>query len=312
MAEINPPAWLANVNTNQARQGRLLATALISPGAWGTSDLNVTAAGGMVVTVTAGGAYVRGSSQTRQGCYACYNDANKNLTLASGGGTTRIDLIIARVNDTAYVAGSDNWVLEVVDGTSSAPAAPAAPVSSLVLAQITVGAGVSSVSGSNIDNSVRTFAAALRPGGFITSDYADGSITQAKLDSDAVIGRSLAQATQGTNVTSTSTSYVTTGTVATVTIPSGLTSANKVIFLATVQASVSIVGNVNAAIYRDTTQVFQPGRLNNPITGATFPLSIVGSETAPAAGTYDYSIRLQNIAAGSWTFGFGKLYVGLL
>lgn len=170
MTAINPPSFTENSTLHHARGARLLAThGVLNSGVWASGDLVVTAAGGsMAVSVAAGGATVKGTTQTAQGSYACYNDAAVTKTLKVGGAGARVDLLVAQVHD-GFVATPTNtdangnyqmpaantWDLVLIDGTTGAPAVPAAPANSYVLAQINVGAGVSTISGANVSD-VRT------------------------------------------------------------------------------------------------------------------------------------------------------------
>lgn len=107
----------------------------------------------MSVNVAAGEAYVPGSESGGQGVYFCINDATKNLAIstAPGTGQSRIDLVVARVQDSFYSGASDVWALAVIAGTPSAsPSAPAAPANSITLAQVLVGANVTSITSGNI------------------------------------------------------------------------------------------------------------------------------------------------------------------
>lgn len=179
MAEINPPAWQENAS-NRARQARLIATALVSSGAWTTGDMVVTAPGGsMNISISAGGVYVPNST-AGHGSYACYNDAPVSRTLANGGGANRTDLIVARVRDTFYGDATNAWDVFVVDGTTGAPAVPATPANSYALARVAVNAGVTSITNVNITD-VRSTAAFVRYGGYVAADLANFAVTPDKL-----------------------------------------------------------------------------------------------------------------------------------
>lgn len=121
-----------------------------------STDLAVSQNGtpNMGVSVAAGTAFVKGTSATFQGLYHVFNDAAKSITLAAADATNpRIDLIVARIRDAAYVAGSSNtWTLEAVTGAAigATPFEPPLPVSSLLLATVNVPAGATSITNANI------------------------------------------------------------------------------------------------------------------------------------------------------------------
>lgn len=116
-------------------------------GVVGSGDMLVTANGtpNMSVNVAKGEALVAGSASVDQGTYYCFNDATVNLAVSNSDLTNpRIDLVVAKVADT--LSDADTWSLAVVAGTAApSPAPPAAPVNSLVLAQIAVAAGAGSI-----------------------------------------------------------------------------------------------------------------------------------------------------------------------
>jgi hypothetical protein len=166
----NPAGWLANAGTTHtAEQMRTYIGALLNglgtPGgvtrtrggvnpALGTAMV-VTQNGtpNMSVNVGAGVAFIEGTESTTQGLYAVRASTITNLTIsaAPGAGLNRIDLVVAKVQDTGYSGATDAWSLVVVTGTAAAsPAAPSAPNNSLILAQVFVGALVTSIVTGNI------------------------------------------------------------------------------------------------------------------------------------------------------------------
>src|SRR5690606_38809186 len=73
------------------------------------------------------------------------------LTIPTAESAPRIDLVVLKVYDTEYGDGVDQAEFLVVKGqAASSPTPPAAPTNSITLARVTVGAGVSSISNSNI------------------------------------------------------------------------------------------------------------------------------------------------------------------
>lgn len=168
MAEVTPPGFLQNAgNVHTAEilrssysgllNGVHTASSLVARGGvvlgMGGS-LNVTQNGSpnMSVNVASGQAYVSGTEGTKQATYVCVNDATKNLTItAADGSNPRIDIIVAKVQDSLYSGAVNSWSLVVVAGTpAGSPAIPTAPANSVLLAQVLVGAGVTSIVNANI------------------------------------------------------------------------------------------------------------------------------------------------------------------
>lgn len=170
MTVQNPPSWLQQGSHPATHDRMILDGLLLEPistwrgGVASNLDLKVTQTGGgnMTVTVAAGSAYIRGTSVSNQGVYHMYNDAAITVTVtAANGSQPRIDLVIARIQD-ADVSGATNLAtIEMVNGTPAAsPTPPSAPVSSIVLANVTVPAAATSVLTANIAD-VRPYATAL-------------------------------------------------------------------------------------------------------------------------------------------------------
>jgi hypothetical protein len=188
MTEVNPPGFLqnaGNVHTAEilrsAHSGLLhgvkTAAGLVARGGVVSGmggNLAVTQNGSpnMSVNVAAGHAYVPGTEGSKQGTYVVVNDASKNLTITAADGTNpRIDLIVAKVQDTLYSGAVNSWSLAVVAGTpAGSPAVPTQPANSIALAQVLVGAGVTSIVTGNITDR-RYYAAAL--GGVIPCTSTD-------------------------------------------------------------------------------------------------------------------------------------------
>jgi hypothetical protein len=153
---LDQPLWLQN-SVYPAAVDRLLIEAAVPVGVLGSGDLIVSqraSGANMSVDVAAGRAAVTLNDTTNQGRALVRSTAVNNLAIAGApaAGTSRIDLVIARVYDASLIGGSINgWQLEVVTGTAaSTPAVPALPKSSLLLAQVAVAAGQASVLAANI------------------------------------------------------------------------------------------------------------------------------------------------------------------
>ena len=161
-----PPSWL-QAGSHPAENDRLGTQALVgrqgvdNAPAWTpqatavkTGDMACNQAGtpAMTVVVSAGGAYALGTTSSTQGMYYSYNDAAVTLTINTAPVTnSRIDLVVFRINDAAYAGATNSCTLEVIAGTVAAsPTVPATPASSLPLAQVLVGTGVTSIVNANI------------------------------------------------------------------------------------------------------------------------------------------------------------------
>lgn len=179
MAVDNPAGWLSNVGpTHTAEQMRTYIGSLTN--GLGVGGSVVRTRGGVVpqlgtamvvtqngtpnmsVNVGAGVIFIEGTESSSQGMYVARALTVTNLTIATapGAGLNRIDLVVAKVQDTIYSGATDAWSLAVVTGTAAAsPAAPTAPNNALILAQVFVGALVTSIVTGNITDK-RFFMAA--------------------------------------------------------------------------------------------------------------------------------------------------------
>ena len=132
-------------------QGTPNMSVYVTPGmVWIPGTLGATA--GMPVNTNAQTAYGLPAGLTAQGSYCAYNDGNTTLTIAAADPTNpRIDLICASVQDAQYAGSNNQPVPQVITGTPApSPSAPAAPASTVVLAQVAVAAGVTSIVTANI------------------------------------------------------------------------------------------------------------------------------------------------------------------
>ena len=117
----------------------------------------------MSVDVAPGSAVVPASVAAR-GRYVVVSDAVVNVPIAAapGAGSSRADLIVARVADTQYGDASDALVIEALTGSPAAgtPADPVVPDGSIVLARVLVPAEAPAVTASDITDR-RTFAGSV-------------------------------------------------------------------------------------------------------------------------------------------------------
>lgn len=168
MAEVNPPGFLQNAgNTHTAEITREIMNVLtgggqaaaiqrarggVHPSLGAKLGVVQAASPNMTVDVGTGHALVPGTENAKQAVYSCFNDATKNVSIAaSDPSLPRIDIIVAKVQDAFYSGATNAWSIVAVTGTAAgSPAIPSAPANSIILAQIAVGAGVTSIVNANI------------------------------------------------------------------------------------------------------------------------------------------------------------------
>jgi len=154
MALRTPPSWLQN-GSHPAENDRLtMQTIYATTGIIAPSSLAVTQNGtpDMSVNIAAGWCAIVGTYQANMGVYNAYNDATVNATITTADPTNpRIDLVCLTVTDSFYTGVSDTVSVNVVAGTpAGSPVVPATPVNSIALAEVAVGAGVTSILTANI------------------------------------------------------------------------------------------------------------------------------------------------------------------
>lgn len=177
MTEVNPAFALQNAGaTHTAANDRMMLSGLgtgirastsligrggVNPIAGGLMTVAQTGSPSMAVLVGSGIAYVPGTEGSVQGVYACTNDATVTLSIDAAHATLpRIDLVVAKVEDDFYSGSTNAWSLAVVTGSPNvSPSAPAAPNNSLTLAQVAVGANVTSITNANITDTRVWFTA---------------------------------------------------------------------------------------------------------------------------------------------------------
>lgn len=192
MAEVTPPGFLQNAgNVHTAEILRASYSGLINGvktaaglvtrggvalGIGGNLQVTQNGAPNMSVNVASGQIYIPGTEGSKQATYSCVNDATKNVTITAADGTNpRIDLIVAKVQDTLYSGAVNSWSIVVVTGTpAGSPAVPSQPANSIAIGQVLVGAGVTSIVTGNITDRRFYMAAA---GGVITCPSTDRPAT---------------------------------------------------------------------------------------------------------------------------------------
>lgn len=178
MAVFTVPGWLQNAGTvHTAAQMRNYVGALIA-GTNGSADAQIAYGGvnwavgrrlfvtqtgspSMAVLVLPGAAWIPGTESATQGLYGVVNDGNVTLSITTAHATLpRIDIVQIRVRDSFYSGVSNDALVDVKAGTpNSSPVAPAADANALVLAEVLVGAGVTTIVDANITSKHRWLAA---------------------------------------------------------------------------------------------------------------------------------------------------------
>lgn len=164
MSTFDDPLWLQNLDY-AARLDRAAIEAFGAEGVIYTGSgtpLKVTPRGAganMSVDVAVGTGTIAGDDQPAQGSYffRLLTTANVAIGVAPGSGLSRIDLVTVKIRDVD--AGSSAGTLidvVVVAGTPGAsPSAPTLPVTSLLLAYVTVPNGTSAIQAANITDKRR-------------------------------------------------------------------------------------------------------------------------------------------------------------
>ncbi len=168
MATVQPPSFMQGRTDHSAEVLRMHSAAMFGehPLAGGFltrggvhpehgNRMQVTQTGSptMAVVVRSGTVVLPGTEGGKQGVYICHNDADVTLSIAAapGPGTSRIDIVQAKVRDAAYSGGSNDWILEVKTGTAAAsPVAPNNDANGITLAIVNVASGQSSVNNGHI------------------------------------------------------------------------------------------------------------------------------------------------------------------
>lgn len=170
---VRLPAWLQS-GSYSAELDRSVPTGLLTPSSalgaregvrnYNGLDFKVTAtvAASMQVNVGVGTAWVSGDYTATQGTYVVINDGTVTLAIAAASSTQdRIDLVCLQIQDSVYSGSTNTAVLTVIQGTPATPGnavPPALPLSTMMLAQVLVAKGISSVANAAITDT-RPFTA---------------------------------------------------------------------------------------------------------------------------------------------------------
>lgn len=152
MTEVNPAFVLTTLTHNSEVLRNMVRSLRLGAGVCTSTDMAVSAPGGMFVAVAFGRAIIDGTETTLQGAYALYNDASVSKAIAAADPTNpRRDLICAKVQDQDYSGAVRAWSLAVVTGVPAvSPALPALPANAIPLADVTVPALAGSIIAGNI------------------------------------------------------------------------------------------------------------------------------------------------------------------
>lgn len=156
--------------TDSAEDYRITASGLLVP----ASALNprtgvlstpvLTSTGSLTCTVSPCTVAIDGTSNSLQAGYLVTNDLTTTVTFATGSAAARTDLICLQVLDNAYDgSGQSKGQITYVQGASGG-GVPATPANSIVLWQVPVGAGASSV---NFASAVAVFPYTAAAGGVV-------------------------------------------------------------------------------------------------------------------------------------------------
>lgn len=275
MAVVNPPFVIQDLTHASDTFRRMVKALRIQQGVATPADLVVAqhSTPAMSVDIATGIALIDGTQDpVHQGSYVCLNDATTTLTIAASDPTNpRIDLVVAKVQDSQYSGATDAWSLAVVTGTPApSPSVPAAPANSLPLAQVAVAALAASIVNANITD--------LR-----ATRFTKGS-TQA-VPSNFV----------------TTASWQSVGPILTVVLPQ----ASDILVLTTAcfRNSGAAGADVNSRVILDgTTTGFEVDQMN-PSTNYDMGCDISDRFVAVAAGSHTFQLQLQT-PSGSTTTAF--------
>lgn len=143
------PLWQQNEQFTAQADRHLITitgtTGVVDSGSFVVSQRGAGA--NMSVDISPGSVIITGTQSSNQGRYLAQSTGTENRAVATAPGSgSRIDLVVARVLDSAVSGATDAFEIVVVTGTpSGSPSAPVAPENSVVLAEVLVGTNVSSI-----------------------------------------------------------------------------------------------------------------------------------------------------------------------
>ena len=145
----------------------------------------------MSVLVTAGTSYFYGTGTTADTMFEFYSDSTETVTIPTAAAQARIDIVCCKVDASTGVAS-----FVVVSGTpSGSPAVPATPASHYKLAEVAVGASVTTITNANITGTRKSVFVAptgarnqgLINGYIITSVAGNNLTVSVSTDKDTVV-----------------------------------------------------------------------------------------------------------------------------
>ena len=167
MTVTSPAVFLQNGSYSASPIRRAFAS-IMRPGIVGSADLQVQPNGvnNMTVNIGTGAAWIPGTElAATQGYYFFENiSAVVNKSVAASDPTNgRRDLVVARIKDQEFSGLLNTADFEVITGTPAAsPADPTVPANCLVLARLTVAAGVTIINAGAITDLRTTYTGQAR------------------------------------------------------------------------------------------------------------------------------------------------------
>lgn len=281
------------------------------------NPLLVAVSAGLSVTVNTGLCSVQGSAAANAGGYTVALDTVATLTCTAADPTN------PRMDSVCITA--DAQLVQIITGTPAAlPSAPALPANSLLLATVTVPAGASSLTGTNVSDQ-RVFLAGvggIKP--FLKSSFwpAAGNSVSSDYLHDIATGRMkrwngsawtapltapFAAVYAGPNASATANVAAVTVESATVAVD-GYTSVKVTITWAQIVTGSTVQGSgVQMQILRGATALRNYFKIASYANAVLDGGSITYTDVLPAAGTYTYSWTIINQGAGTFSVKNGDI-----
>lgn len=288
------------------------------------NPLQVAVSAGLSVSVNTGCSAIQGTGATNAGAYEVTLDTAALLTCtAADTVNSRIDSVCLTVTDNGTAPFG---VVQIITGTPAAsPTAPTLPSNSLLLCNITVAANATTLISANLADSRQFLAAAggIKP--YLKSSFWPTSGGSAMYLHDIATSRLKRLNGSGVVVAPSTVAFAPAyGSTATV-------SANSTTAVTVSSTSVTVDGSTDVKITISwkyiTTSGTSPGnngqlnvtRGGSVVDDVVLPVSltngtVVGGtkiyyDNAPAAGTYTYTLSIQNQGAGTFTAQGGRIVV---
>ncbi|HEY1820396.1 MAG TPA: hypothetical protein VGG83_10735 [Trebonia sp.] len=287
------------------------------------SPLQAAVTSGLSVSVQSGCVAIQGSAAADSGAYGATLDGTATLTCTTADTVNpRIDTVAVTITDLG--SSSSTAVVQIVTGTAAASPAPATlPANSLTLCYVLVNANQTTLTSGSLTDQRPFLAGAggivsVLNSGFYPSVGPKGFVLDVSLNrlkyfnGTAMVAPSVAAfatiASTPGNATATSATWVT-ATSASVTVDGN---TNVEITASFKYISTSSTGNGTGC----TIGIFRGSSLINDIvavcSGTNSTLNGGGFSTfdpTPAAGTYTYSLQIQNQGAGNFALDQGRIIV---